>query len=516
MIDARSDTVPATAETNSTSNATRLLCAGAYLDDTYRRAVIHELFVEQYRHIAPSYGYDVVPVLGHALAARRLRLLQSALVLAALLLFFLLMISGLIDFPLAFVLFAWACWCSAFLLRVVAVETLVRRLKPARRGRGFDGGYPRNDRLLDERVAELREQQNASREVIYYGGFEPFVGAGVSLGSWSNAELLVEAPPNPLLPDDPPAAATAAAARAGTGEGVIPFTVADITNYVAEHLRRDLCEHPEPGDPIENLVIERRKYAKAVADTASERIDLTRRSSRIHWEETHDAAREYLCVRIGSWEQELVTSMFVGFDLKGNTLHTEFYPYVLPPISAAFHLVDQLPDQLTPRLLGRIAWDSARGLIGETLRALTCPLAERLPNAANVTEAIDKQLAKTVGPASSSLGVARYARHRIDRGARYSVRELATPNRMQHFFQRADRDKYKQIVERSLLRTIELFLEEHNVDLTDHRAAQANILSQKFGDVHNYAPNAVTSQGNRGRQFLRQATGRSTSSDDRH
>lgn len=510
MIDERSDTVPAAAGTATTSNATRLLCAGAYLDDTYRRAVIRELLVERYRHIAPSYGYDVVPVLGHALAARRLRLLQSAVVVTGLILFFLLMISGLIDFPVAFLLFAWASWCAAFLLRVVAVETLVHRLKPARRGRGFDGGYPGNARLLQDRVEELREQQNASREVIYYGGFEPFVGAGFSLGSWSSAELLLEAPPNPLLEDEPPRA------REGAGTGVIPFTVDEITDYVAEHLRHDLREHAEPGDPIENLVIERRKYAKAVADSASERIDATMRASRIHWEETHDAAREYLCVRVGSWEQELVTSMFVGFDLKGNTLHTEFYPYLLPPISAVFHLVDQLPDELRPRLLGRIAWDCARGLIGETLRALRGPLAERLPNTTNITASVDKQLAKSIGPASANLGVARYARHRIDRGARYSVRELATPNRLQHFFQKSDRDKYTQIVERSLLRTIELFLEEHNVDLTDHRAAQANILSQKFGDVHNYAPNAVTSQGNRGRQFLRQATGRSTSSEGGH
>lgn len=65
-------TVPATSE------ATRLLCAGAYLDDSYRDAVIDELYVHEERIVAPSLGFDAGRVLAHALRARRIELGWSA------------------------------------------------------------------------------------------------------------------------------------------------------------------------------------------------------------------------------------------------------------------------------------------------------------------------------------------------------------------------------------------------------------------------------------------------------
>ncbi|MFJ9429093.1 hypothetical protein ACIRQY_05440 [Streptomyces sp. NPDC101490] len=58
----------------STSEATRLLCAGAYLDDAYRDAVIDELYVHEERFAAPSLGFDAARVLAHALRARRVEL----------------------------------------------------------------------------------------------------------------------------------------------------------------------------------------------------------------------------------------------------------------------------------------------------------------------------------------------------------------------------------------------------------------------------------------------------------
>lgn len=39
---------------DTTSNATRLLCAGTYLDPHYRKAVIRELLTHRYRVVAPS------------------------------------------------------------------------------------------------------------------------------------------------------------------------------------------------------------------------------------------------------------------------------------------------------------------------------------------------------------------------------------------------------------------------------------------------------------------------------
>ncbi|MFG3135669.1 hypothetical protein ACGFZA_05520 [Streptomyces sp. NPDC048211] len=53
------------------SDATRLLCAGVHLDSDFRGRVIQELVLHEERPVAPSLGIDVLPVLVHALRARR-------------------------------------------------------------------------------------------------------------------------------------------------------------------------------------------------------------------------------------------------------------------------------------------------------------------------------------------------------------------------------------------------------------------------------------------------------------
>jgi hypothetical protein len=60
------------------SEASRLLCAGVYLDGAYRDAVIEELYVHEERVTAPSYGFDAARVLAHALRARRVELVWAA------------------------------------------------------------------------------------------------------------------------------------------------------------------------------------------------------------------------------------------------------------------------------------------------------------------------------------------------------------------------------------------------------------------------------------------------------
>ncbi|MFG3036825.1 hypothetical protein ACGFYZ_07975 [Streptomyces sp. NPDC048330] len=56
------------------SEATRLLCAGTYLDDGFRDEVIDQLYVHEERFAAPSLGFDATRVLAHALRARRVEL----------------------------------------------------------------------------------------------------------------------------------------------------------------------------------------------------------------------------------------------------------------------------------------------------------------------------------------------------------------------------------------------------------------------------------------------------------
>ncbi|MCT9084532.1 hypothetical protein [Streptomyces fulvoviolaceus] len=63
------------------SEATRLLCAGTYLDSGYRDRVIEQLHLNEQRIVAPSFGLDAARVLAHALRARRQELAWAGLIL---------------------------------------------------------------------------------------------------------------------------------------------------------------------------------------------------------------------------------------------------------------------------------------------------------------------------------------------------------------------------------------------------------------------------------------------------
>ncbi|EWT03214.1 hypothetical protein N865_01565 [Intrasporangium oryzae NRRL B-24470] len=53
------------------SNATRYLCAAAYLDSTFMRRVLEEVLYPAHRGVAPSYGIDVAPIARHCLTANK-------------------------------------------------------------------------------------------------------------------------------------------------------------------------------------------------------------------------------------------------------------------------------------------------------------------------------------------------------------------------------------------------------------------------------------------------------------
>ncbi|MGV9319315.1 hypothetical protein [Streptomyces sp. NPDC003660] len=87
------------------SEATRLLCAGVYLDSGYRDRVIEELHLNEQRIVAPSFGFDAARVLAHALRARRQELVWAGAIAAL----------WLVGMPLSGGLLALYLWPSIWL-----------------------------------------------------------------------------------------------------------------------------------------------------------------------------------------------------------------------------------------------------------------------------------------------------------------------------------------------------------------------------------------------------------------
>ncbi len=69
--------------TQAPTGATRHLCAGVYVDEKFRNLVIGEICTTPYRRVAPSYGFDLVPVMRHAWWATHMSALLRLTMLAS-------------------------------------------------------------------------------------------------------------------------------------------------------------------------------------------------------------------------------------------------------------------------------------------------------------------------------------------------------------------------------------------------------------------------------------------------
>jgi len=230
------------------SNATRYLCAAAYLDPGYANTVIGEL-IASHRGVVPSLGIDLVPIVRHCLNARRMQLIRdlmltvfllAGLFLAATTIFGILIIAFLLGLVLPGI--NWERHSIGFKVLIGAVITIglggfvvsalllpvfdfasrspsdfglaagtggltgfvvlvflglvgttlfgysysIYRIFIDRLGPGSAGGY--FDRLgtqVEARIAEVGAAQWGN--VALYGGANPFIGSGITGKIWSIA-----------------------------------------------------------------------------------------------------------------------------------------------------------------------------------------------------------------------------------------------------------------------------------------------------------------------------------------
>ncbi|MFL6127204.1 hypothetical protein [Actinophytocola sp.] len=512
------------------SNVTRLLCAGVHVDPGFCDQVIEELLKQRNRCVAPSYGYDPVAVLAHALNARRRRRVRGLAMLGCLLPLASSVVSaGTLSVTLVLAAVWWA-WMVVFVEQLVCAQTLVTRLKRPVGAPARGNAAPRRiavpaHRSLPGRLPEIVADQH--RSGVYYSGYVPFVGAGTLSRSWSFSVIL----------------------RGALGpEPARPFTLDQLYAYVHQEVVDKLRARARPDGRIHGLKAERRLYRTALTESGADLPPFTRGPGGT---DQYDSAREYLCVNIGSWAEELVTSIFVGFDLRGDTLHTELHSYVLLPIRAEFHEVDRLPAELAVSDVLMMAMSSPVTAVLNGFRALAAKINQLRPRR---DPAVRRGAVATVSsivvglsflPWSLfvlaywwgldvsetwliGLGVAglwaglfaarvawtAYQRNRVDveharrqrqtelagsqgarivdRGARNSIRDLAASDAPHHFFQKVDQDKYTKIVERRVTEFVVEFLRGHGVDVSEYETRQAAVLN--FG-IMNTGGGQVVSGG---------------------
>src|SRR6266542_2078867 len=274
----------------TTSAATRYLCVGAHVDPQFADRVIHDVLEERHRAVCPSRGIDLVPIVRHCLAARRRRLARDLAILAVL-------AASVVVSPVPTATLTLTAW-SGWWLHRLARDWVAR-------------GPAANLRLLAALAA------SSSLFVL---------GAGLALR---------QAP--------------------------LASQVIDLQARVVAQLGHLAGVRLDGGERLISLQLERHVFV----DGSSFRGSRTRPAEGSTGPQLHSAgtdverltdeqagpARQYLDVRIGSWEEELVVTVHLQFASIGRTLYMEAVSCVLPPINAAYHVVDAMPSRMTPGAL---------------------------------------------------------------------------------------------------------------------------------------------------------------------
>jgi hypothetical protein len=326
------------------------------------------------------------------------------------------------------------------------------------------GAVPARPPAPMSRLADIRRESGGN--TVVYGGYEPFVGSGVSIRHWDFALRLVRPAPLPFSDRDLEIAPGLAEEDQTRSEAdrefaVPPFTAAEVSRFVRDHLA-SLIPTTDPDPPesyLTGLTVQDRVFVAGVhADEAGATIS----APEVEWiiRNPTSPQRHFLVCQIVSWRGELVTTVYVHFAVQGKVLYVELHVRGLLPCLERFRVVDTMVGTGPRMVLG----DAARGM------AAAPAIFARAP--ASLTRALIDAL---------RLPGRRHAAPRLRRvydcGATWGLRDMASSWGVEDHMQTQDIVKYGRIIERRVIGAIMDFLDRRDVDVGEFRQRSMTILN---------------------------------------
>jgi hypothetical protein len=217
--------------------------------------------------------------------------------------------------------------------------------------------------------------------------------------------------------------------------------------------------------------------------TGLPKVELERPQLEVLMRHPEPFARHYLCIRVvePSWKGHLAFTMAVHFHKTPVELTIESNKFVYRPLKFEYRQIDRVlsisPNQVlttlwqalieTPRLI-----NSLPGGIAEDVRLLRREVwnGMRLRRIRRKPRAVDQRIFDLRGDVSAT---------RL-----HEVHGQAAD------FQQADVDRYREVIEEVLLRAIQQFLSDHNINTSDLTDESTNI----FNNVSNYTNYGIIGQ----------------------
>jgi hypothetical protein len=318
----------------------------------------------------------------------------------------------------------------------------------------FTLGQPSPSVRLSSRLKQIDEQRHGN--TVIYSGFEPFVGSGDVMGTWSFAQRLVRKPPDKIGDR---------VMRLPEGEREFdesPFSAADLVDYLRKHLSAlasaEVAEQRIPDMSVEDRIfLSARESGHRTLQTSPERMAEIVRNPTM-------PARHYLACQVVSWGGEVVTTVHVHVALQGRSLYLEVTTTSLAPPSERYRIVDA---------------EGGTGF-GAWIRALRSAATATPNTILRAPGRLTRSLASMPWASHGTAGTG-LSRRRYDYGTRTSVREIGTKDKLRNFTQRQDILKFKRLIERRVIAHVLDFLDEHEVDTTEYRATTASVLNIGVG-----------------------------------
>ncbi|MBG0565784.1 hypothetical protein [Actinoplanes aureus] len=520
------------------SSTTRYLSGAAYVDERYADVVVDRFVADSHRAVPPALGYDLTTVIRHCLRARRLWLVQNALVTLILLL-------GLVVFTAATasLIVAGVCWvlvtsspaafrrravlaglalvagslvvyfvystyyasssyyaeaesgggATAFVGGVLLVAGAVLGTLTWSRyrmimtiaddlARGRPAGPPATQ--VDEVEQRLRVIDVAQHgNVVLHAGYDPFVSAGERVDAWSLAtELRPEEDGEPLLNGN------------GRPVGVryVPIDPVELVTHLRRRLAglrsRDLPEHERiTGLQLRDLVIS--------SGTRWRGFPLIDEGCRLPYSYAAPEAvegiirapqtggRHFLRASVGAAEKAAVDGAgHTIMPAEHQSIVTSTFLHVAVEGGMLYvELVSTVLGPIQQRYLDIDAYDR-----GDRRTAALREAAARLVPAIGAAPArLVRSIWKTVTLRGAILRSDRAAAEEAvhDFGAHWDVRELASRAGFANYLQRLDAEKYRRLIDRRATEAIYEFLSASGVDTSDF-AAKVNFHQYTSATIH--------------------------------
>jgi hypothetical protein len=460
------------------------MCATAHLDPSFAREVLDEYTTDRIRSVGLPFGVNLVALVRHALLADQRGNEQDRHLLALEGLFFLGALGGLVA--LAHGHAGLGEWLLVAAVAVFPVATVViHRGEWAMRRSvlGLKDGVaspqklaPAADPALETELKGLR-----SANMVVYGleaeAQNPFVGSGwrITESVWSPIDV-----------------GTPARSPGGTPLAPVLFTAADLHQHLAKSMPQ--------ATGLTNLRARNRLYVRGPSvaalgpdvlpdPTRKPLASIPSRYVKAGAAQGNSGMETYLCLWLSGDGGRVLVSMHLKALLHPPMLSWEVAAYVLPPLGPRFKLPAEFAASQT-----RLRWEAVRAAVSGTVRGLF--------------GAAGRLLRRRLRALEQARGLERerqeirkgYMGH--DYGSVNSVRERAAHWKEMGYSERRDAQKYFKLMVQGVLGCTAQFLESRNIDTTDLKHQQQQIIS-----FQTYTFNGAIGQvqaGNQGQMNINQ------------